>query len=128
MTQEATIEGLITQHNDGLELMLLDSLKKSIFLSFTLSDGKVYIGVVNSHFFSPYQNESFQIWPFYSGYRKEDKSMELNTDYSEVYNNYLNSGETAKLDQFSVTIRVSEILACSYFDRDVYEEFSLEEE
>ena len=30
------------------------------------------------------------------------------------------------LDQFSVTIRVSQIIVCSYFDRDVYEEFTME--
>ena len=86
ISREKTIEKLIKQHNDGLELMLLDSLKNSLFLSFTLSNGKVYIGIVNSHFFSPYQNESFQVWPFYSGHRDENKNLDLDTDYTEIYN------------------------------------------
>jgi hypothetical protein len=119
-----TIEKLINQDNDGLELMLLNSLKSKSFLSFTLTNRKVYIGVVISHFYSPYQNDSFQIFPFYSGYRTNDLSLKLNTDYSEVYNENIDSPE--KLDQFSVTIKVSEIVSCSYFDREVYERFSMD--
>jgi hypothetical protein len=119
-----TIESLIKQDNDGLELMLLESLKSKSFLSFTLTNGKVYIGVVISHFYSPYRNDSFQIFPFYSGYRKDDLSLKLNTDYSEVYNEIIDTPE--KLDQFSVTIKVSEIVSCSYFDREIYERFSMD--
>jgi len=123
-TKADTIESLINQDNDGLELMLLNSLKNKSFLSFTLTNGKVYIGVVISHFFSPYQNDSFQIFPFYSGYRTDDLSLKLNTDYSEVYKENMDTPE--KLDQFSVTIKVSEIISCSYFDREVYERFSMD--
>lgn len=122
-SKSETIESLIEQDNDGLEIMLLESLKSKTFISFTLSNGKAYIGVVISHFFSPYQNDSFQIFPFYSGYRTEDLSLKLNTDYSEVYKQHINNPE--KLDQFSVTIKVSEIVSCSYFDRLVYEQFSM---
>ena len=122
-SKSSTIEALIKQDNDGIELMLLESLKSKSFLSFTLSNGKVYIGVVISHFFSPYQNDSFQIFPFYSGYRTDDLSLKLNTDYSEVYKDNIDTPD--KLDQFSVTIKVSEIVSCSYFDRIVYEQFSM---
>jgi len=124
-TKENTIDKLIRQDNDGLELMLLESLKKGLFLSFTLSNGKVYIGLVNSHFFSPHENDSFQIWPFYSGYRDENSLIELNTDYSQVYIEYVDEDKMDELDQFSVTIKVSEIITCSYFDRDVYEKFGM---
>lgn len=80
---------------------------------------------MNSHFFSPYENNYFQIWPFYSGYRKEDSLVELNTDYSQVYAEYVEEDKMDQLDQFSVTIKVNEIISCSYFDRDVYEKFGM---
>lgn len=124
-TKENTIDGIIERENDGLELMLLESLKEGVFLLFTLSNGKVYIGVVNSHFFSPYENESFQVWPFFSGYRNAEKDIELNTDYSQVYAELVENDNYDLLNRFSVTIKVEQIITCSYFDRSVYEKFSL---
>ncbi|OAN61761.1 hypothetical protein A8B79_04870 [Balneola sp. EhC07] len=125
--RDQTVKELIRQNNDGTSLMLLNSMTKTRELAFTLSNKKVYIGLVLTNPFSTYEeNKSFQILPLLSGYRDEKGEYDLTTVYSTIYDKLKEEGvsEEDRKKLFSISLSVKDIVTCSYFDLETYSKFS----
>lgn len=114
----------IEEQNDGFESLLQTSQQYLKPLIISLDSGKVYIGVVNQSFFSPVENRSFQILPFYSGFRdKETKEMKITNEYVDFLDAFEKSnGE--RINDLTVSLPVRSIMSMSIFNADIYKELN----
>ena len=123
------IDKEIMLRNDGIEILLLESLKSLqkedpnnySLVAITLTNYKVYIGLVTTHFFSPHGNESFLLWPIFSGFRKKDDNQLIaNVTYVYEYRKLLHEFTIEELDKSYVAIPIDKVISVSDFDEEIY--------
>src|SRR5690606_32532825 len=80
--EKEAIVRAIKHHRDPFELLLYDAFANDFLLSFTLKNGKVYIGWLAA-LQPPGASQRIAILPLMSGYRRsEDKTVTISTYYS----------------------------------------------
>lgn len=119
--KEGEINRVIREDADPFEMMLKRARDEGIEVSITMTNGKVYVGLVTHQFNPSLPTNKIGILPLRSGYRDATtKQMILTTDYSETYEqiadeidntaDLLNSLETKRHEflQSNPTARVTE--------------------
>lgn len=122
--ESKAIAEAIDRIGNELELLFKMSCQESQLIQITLKNDKVYIGWVEllpEPSLSPY----VKLIPLLSGFRDERKELQLTTDYSIVYSEYIKRGkiQSPKELEMNLVIQVSEIISASRFDFDIFEKF-----
>jgi hypothetical protein len=117
-------------NSDAMDRFLFDSAESNAFIQVTLSDGKFYVGKVESLAANPLAPNSFvRILPYASGYRDKDtKELKFTSFYETVYDELVKEpgfSESA-LDQFKKVLPFSAIFSANRFDPDMYIRFQRE--
>lgn len=115
------------QHwNDFLEMLLEESIKKTLMVSVSLKGGKVYMGFVTGNFDPSYDRKYIRLWPIFSGYRNKDThELAVTTNYAKVYGETVSStAGSSVLDHFQVIVPVGELQSVSFFDAKTYDLFN----
>lgn len=124
---EAEAKRAINEWNDFLEVLLVRAMDQTKQLSVTMKNGKVYIGFVTSNFNPAYDRKYITILPMGSGYRDPTTQvLTINTDYAAVYQQIIRANNEfviSGVDDFMITLPVSEIISANLFDPDAYERF-----
>ena len=109
---------------DESEIMLKDSVIKSLMLQFTLSSKKVYVGWVKE-LPLPFSN-CVRIIPAFSGYRNDEGKLEFTTQYLSVYATYIEDGQAKSINDLNtdLIIKKETIVTMSYFDIEMYNRFN----
>jgi hypothetical protein len=114
-----------------MDRFLFNSAESSALIQLTLSDGKFYVGKVESLAANPLAPNSFvRILPYASGYRDKDtKELIFTSFYEAVYDELVKEpGFTeSSLDQFKKVLPFSAIFSANRFDTDMYMRFQKEE-
>lgn len=124
---------------DYLEILMEDSIQRSLPVAVTLKNGKVYIGWVLQNFDPAYERKYLRLLPSDSGYRDPaTHELNLTTHYSPVLQDVLrrlNEGEAAagstRLDvldrpslvspeDFQIVLPISEIQSTVLWDWESY--------
>ena len=117
-------------NSDAMDGFLFNSAESNAFIQLTLSDGKFYVGKVDSIAANPLAPNSFiQILPYASGYRNKDtKELSFTSFYDTVYNEMVKEpGFTEDaLDQFKKVLPFSAIFSANRFDPEMYVKFQRE--
>ena len=116
LSEEAFIYDSIDKRGTQLEKLLVKSFIDEKYVGLTLKNGKVYIGIATLP--KPGQ-EYFSLLPFYSGFRKEDHSLILDTQYIDVYDSLESFDNLSKQDLY-VVIKKDEILTARMHNDSVY--------
>lgn len=125
-SRETAIRAAMQQWNDFLEMLLEDSIKKTLMVNVSLKGGKVYIGFVTGNFDPAYDRKYIRLWPILSGYRNKDtQELAVTTDYTRVYaETASNNSGASVLDRFQVIVPVGELQSASFFDAKTYDLFN----
>lgn len=118
------IAAAIDSVGNELELLFSYSAVESAPIQVTLKNDKVYIGWIEI-LPQPSQCPYIRLIPLFSGYRDRRKELKITTDYSHVYNDFINRGmirDIADLD-VNVVIQVSEVLSAGRFEFEIFEKF-----
>jgi hypothetical protein len=117
-------------NSDAMDRFLFNSAESNAFIQLTLSDGKFYVGKIDSIAANPLAPNSFiQILPYASGYRDKDtKELSFTSFYDTVYEEMVKEpGFTEDaLDQFKKVLPFSAIFSANRFDPDMYMRFQRE--
>lgn len=99
---------------DELNLLLLDSMDRSVPVLLTLDSGKLYIGWVKStpNPLDDREHQYIRIFPLRSGYRDEKQKDILITDYEHLYD----AGGYEKDTDFEEVIPRKSIKSANLFD------------
>lgn len=126
------------RNEDAILNIVIDALLKRDTVKISLKSLKVYIGMIQSEQFERTDLDNITIIPILSGYRdSNDLQLILNCNYVPVYvengmfpeekittdKGLLNQEELNKLDDFRLTIRLSEIESISLFDQAHFNQF-----
>lgn len=113
-----------------LDKFLNKAIQQGMPVSLTLSNGKVYIGLVVSITDPERTPVMVTILPMYSGYRDAASRIQLTTDYEHVYAG-LRDGKAAELElsdnwleQFTLAIRADTIVTVTQFSPAVHAQFN----
>jgi len=114
----------------GLDKLLLQAQQLESPVAFTLSSGKVYIGLVVDAPDPGGDADVVTILPILSGYRNERGRLQLTTDYERLYD-ALESGRAGVLglpgdwmSQFRLAIRIESLATAALFSPAIYAEFN----
>lgn len=117
-------------NSDAMDRFLFNSAESNASILVTLSDGKFYVGKVDSIAANPLAPNSFiQILPYASGYRDKDtKELSFTSFYDTVYDEMVREpGFTEDaLDQFKKVLPFSAIFSANRFDPAMYMRFQRE--
>jgi hypothetical protein len=122
----------IRRNLNALDFLLLRGQSGEMPVSLTLTNNKVYIGLV-ARITDPERPPAMVILlPMYSGHRCEDGRMELTTAYEKVYDSFADipSSSTGsppwdqQLENFHIAIRADAIVTASLFSPRVYSRFN----
>lgn len=139
------VKGMNASHryaikDDDFEKLLYDSNGEKP-ISFTMENGKVYIGLAFRSFRPDEERKSIRILPLRSGFRNKDSGkVEYDTFYMDLYERLslvpagLDSDKYSEYnkaygefientDDFSVVLPIVDIKSAHFFDVDVFEEF-----
>ena len=124
--RESAARAAMQQWNDFLEMLLEDSIKKTLMVSVSLKGGKVYMGFVTGNFDPSYDRKYIRLWPVFSGYRNKDtQELAVTTNYARVYAEPFSSNAgMSVLDRFQVIVPVGELQSASFFDPKTYDLFN----
>ena len=117
-------------NSDAMDKFLFDSAESNALIQITLSDGKFYVGKIDSIAANPLAPNSFiQILPYASGYRDKDtKELSFTSFYDTVYDELVKEpGFTEDaLAQFKKVLPFSAIFSANRFDPAMYIRFQRE--
>ncbi|HEX3837726.1 MAG TPA: hypothetical protein VHW25_12245 [Steroidobacteraceae bacterium] len=106
------------------------AIQQDMPVSLTLSNGKVYIGLVVSITDPERTPVMVTILPMYSGYRDAASRIQLTTDYEHVSTG-LRDGNAAQLglsdnwlEQFALAVRAGTIMTVTQFSPTVHAQFN----
>ena len=118
------VQAAIRRVGNELELLMLSSLQHTYLLEFTLENDKVYIGWVKEMPI-PSISTYIRIIPAFSGYRNDDKHLNFNNAYYQVYNDYIERRVVDEIAEMNVDliIPLERLVTVSYFDNEMYKEF-----
>jgi len=124
--RERAVRGAMQQWNDFLEMLLEDSIKKTLMVSVSLKSGKVYMGFVTGNFDPSYERKYIRLWPVFSGYRNKDThELAVTTNYAIAYAETVSSsGVSSVVERFQVIVPVGELQSASFFDPKTYDLFN----
>ena len=113
------------QNSDVIELLITESLEKSLPVEFSLSNSKCYIGLVVESQFSRKRESDLVLVPIASGYRdKNNCELVLTTNYTPIILEFMeNYPGQYEYDDFRIVIRMSELTSAHFFHPEVYERF-----
>jgi hypothetical protein len=122
----------IRRNLNGLDFLLLRGQSRNMPVSLTLTNSKIYIGLVVRITDPERPPAMVTLLPMYSGHRIDDGRMELTTDYEKVYANFVNptlvsSGQPPwdqQLDNFHIAIRADTIVTATLFSPRMYSHFN----
>jgi hypothetical protein len=84
-SDEKAVDRAIKEDGDPLELTLKESADLELPLCITLSDGKVYVGIVTHQFNPATPTNNIAIFPLQSGYREKDtRELKLTINYAVI--------------------------------------------
>ena len=120
----------LTRALGPLDLTLLDAQKSDMPVALTLSNGKVYVGLVISTTDPGRTPAAVRLLPMVSGYRDSLQRLVLTTDYQKTYSAL--QGTRAQelalpdnwLSLFTLAIRADMIVTATLFSPAVYGEFN----
>lgn len=131
ISNDESISRIIEEQNDGIQRLLKnsnlgDSEDDLVLVAITLSNDKVYIGIVNDNsYFSPNGVESFSLYVVYSGYRvAETRELVVTHEYADTIKGYRDAKEYDKLEDFIVSISKDSVVSVARFDFDIYWELN----
>lgn len=105
---------------DQLELLLANSLARGTQVLITLSNGKVYVGVVLRAPDPASPLKHFRLQPFMSGYRDpETGRVKFTTFYGKVLEK-----PDVNVASFQLVVPVDKVITASGFDLKAYREFA----
>jgi hypothetical protein len=148
--EEEEINRIVNQKQNPLEILLREAMGNEDLMALTTSNGKVYVGIVQSNFNPAFPLEAISLFPSLSGYRTDEtKEVIFNVDYGDTYNKIRlevaekfdekrrqkpadvsdedweeqitnEIEEELNLHRFQLVIPVSEIQSAFIFDPEIY--------
>lgn len=115
----------IKKEGNELELLIERSVDIGSFIHFTLKNDKVYVGFI-TELPIPSKSTHVRIIPVLSGYRDEEKQIIFNTEYLEVYAQYVRDGRITDIEDLNsdIIIVIDEILTANLFDPEMFDKFN----
>jgi len=112
-----------------MDWLLYTSQRDELPVSVTLTNRKVYIGMVQRITDPQRPPVSITLLPMFSGHRREDGRLKLTTNYQKIYLAVAGEIERFKLPAeweptFVIVIRAEEIVSVNMFSPLVYSEFN----
>jgi hypothetical protein len=150
--EDDEIDRVVYEKQNPLEILLREAMGSEDLIALSVSNGKVYVGLITSNFNPAFIMEAIKLYPSLSGYRKDDtKEVVFTIDYSETYskireqvegriNERLGQKPTSmtadqweeqveneiedemELHRFQLVIPVTEIQSAFIFDPEIYAE------
>jgi hypothetical protein len=120
--RDAAVERVILTGRRPLELTLLQSVKTEKHVLLSLTNGKVYIGIIDATF-AP-DDKTIRVWPMQSGYRDEKQRLVITTRYDEAYD--LMSAvakHKAMIKDFRVVISIDTLISATLYSEELHETY-----
>src|SRR5258708_1616972 len=122
----------IRRNLNALDFLLLRGQSGGMPVSLTLTNGKIYIGLVVRITDPERPPAMVTLLPMYSGHRTDDGRMELTTAYEKVHTNFVNLKQPStgqrrwdeQLDNFNIVIRADTIVTATLFSPRMYSHFN----
>ncbi|KGD65115.1 hypothetical protein Y5S_01549 [Alcanivorax nanhaiticus] len=116
--------------NHDLELLMLRAVQKLMAISFTMGNGKIYVGFIVTSVDPAAQGTAVRILPLMSGFRDKDSGKAEFTTFYDLMYEHISNGNAAHLspEDFEIVLPLNEIQSANLFDTDAYELFKNEEE
>lgn len=116
------------EHRD-FEKLVFQSLKKSLPMMITLTDGKVYVGFAVASPDPSLERKFLRILPLISGYRGDvDKKVEFTTYYDEIIEAVQNSSDEKlsyrTLEDIEVVLPSDAVISAHLFDLTIHSMFT----
>ena len=113
--------------DDDISVIIYTAILKSMPVSITLDNNKVYVGYVLMTPDPCQELKAISLFPLVSGYRdSSNREMVLTTRYEEVYDRILNkesSDDDLEMDDFRLVLPMKRICSISLFDMVAYSHF-----
>ncbi len=109
---------------DELEQLIDGAFLDASLVSFTMKNGKVYVGWPVS-LPRPSRDSYLSVLPLFSGYRNAEQDITFTTEYWDVYQQRQEEGEENMYRGFLLVLATGEIVSASLFDLGVYDRFNL---
>ena len=105
-----------------LEQLINGAFLDASLVSFTLKNGKVYVGWPVS-LPRPSRGSYLSVLPLFSGYRNDEQDVIFTTEYWDIYQRRQDEGEDNMYQGFLLVLSTEEIVSASLFDLAVYDRF-----
>ena len=113
---------------DHLERLLAESLISASPIQVTLSNAKVYVGMMLESIDPASPTKNFKIQPWMSGFRSSvNGRVDFNTFYDNVLAGLDEEEAKRRAATFQLVIPVDKVVSAGGFDFDTYEQFVLEQ-
>ena len=104
-----------------LEQLINGAFLEASLVSFTMKNGKVYVGWPVS-LPRPSRGSYLSVLPLFSGYRNDEHDVIFTTEYWDIYQQR-RDGESDRYKGFLLVLSTEEIVSASLFDLDIYDRF-----
>lgn len=105
-----------------LEQLINGAFSAAALVSFTMKNGKVYVGWPVA-LPRPSRSAYLSVLPLFSGYRNSEHDVIFTTEYWDIYQQRREEGEHDAYGGFLLVLPVEEISSASLFDLDIYDRF-----
>ena len=105
-----------------LEQLINGAFLKAALVSFTMKNGKVYVGWPIS-LPRPSRGSYLSVLPLFSGYRNDEHDVIFTTEYWDIYQQRQEEGESDMYKGFLLVLSTNEVVSASLFDLDIYDRF-----
>ena len=105
-----------------LEQLINGAFLKASLVSFTMKNGKVYVGWPVS-LPRPSRGSYLSVLPLFSGYRNDEHDVIFTTEYWDIYHQRREEGEDDMYRGFLLVLSTEEVVSASLFDLDIYDRF-----
>ena len=105
-----------------LEQLINGAFVEATLVSFTMKNGKVYVGWPVS-LPRPSRGSYLSVLPLFSGYRNDEQDVTFTTEYWDIYHQRREAGEDDMYQGFLLVLSTDEVVSASLFDLDIYERF-----
>ena len=121
---EKAVRLVAERNGDLIELLIEESIARRMSVELSLRSGKSYIGFALVSGIERRGESDVSLVPVASGYRNKDtQELIITTEYTDIINESLEPASDTMLEDFRVTIPMSEIVSARIFHPEVYTRF-----
>ena len=121
---EKATKDVATHGGDIIELLINESLGRSLPIHLSLRSGKCYIGYAIKSHFTGHRDSDVALLPVASGYRDKDThELVITTSYSSIIREFSIERAEREINDFRIIIPRAEIVSVRYFDSRVFDRF-----